>query len=99
MDIWLRNDKVPSPVPIELKLLDKGWSGPKLCKSLRYQLAGDYLREATGGCGLMLLVWQGRKPVHNRIINRRRVAITDLCAALKEYLGHHLQLLSQRHGN
>jgi hypothetical protein len=27
MDIWLHNANVRSPVPIELKLLDKGWSG------------------------------------------------------------------------
>ena len=62
VDIWIQNPGVPSPVPIELKLLDKGWTGPKLCERLRNQLVGDYMREATGGCGLMLLVWQGRKP-------------------------------------
>ena len=61
MDIWLHNTNVRSPVPIELKLLDKGWSGPKLCERLRNQLVGDYLREESAGCGVMLLVWQGKK--------------------------------------
>ena len=87
MDICLQNANVPSSIPIELKLLDKRWSGPDLCKSLRCQLAGDYLREATGGCGLMLLVWKGSKPGRNWMINRRRVGIADLCAALKAYWG------------
>lgn len=59
MDIWLHNTSVLSPVPIELKLLDKGWTGPKLCERLRNQLAGDYLREKSAGCGVMLLIWQG----------------------------------------
>ena len=87
MDIWLQNEKVPSPVPIELKLLDKGWSGPDLCKSLRDQLAGDYLREATSGYGLMLLVWQGRKPERRRRIGGRLVGISDVCEALQKHWG------------
>ena len=85
MDIWLQNEKVPSPIPIELKLLDKDWSGPDLCKSLRDQLARDYLREATGGCGLMLLVWQGSKPSRRWRIEGRVVGIPELPKALKEF--------------
>ena len=85
MDIWLQNEKVPSPVPIELKLLDQDWSGPDLCKSLRDQLAGDYLREATGGCGLMLMVWRGRKRGRRWRIDGRLVGIPDLCKALQGY--------------
>ena len=85
MDIWLQNEKVPSPVPIELKLLDQDWSGPDLCKGLRDQLAGDYLREATGGYGLMVLVWQGSKPGRGWMIDGRWFGIPDLCEALKGY--------------
>ena len=76
---------IPSPVPIELKLLDKGWSGPALCKSLREQLAGDYLREATGGYGLMVLFWQGSQTDRRWRIDGRLVDISDLCEALKEH--------------
>ena len=83
MDIWLQNQNVPSPVPVELKLLDKRWTGPKLCERLRNQLAGDYLREATGGCGLMLLIWQGSKPLRRWMIDGRRVGIAGLRDALK----------------
>lgn len=85
MDIWLHNTSVLSPVPIELKLLDKGWSGPKLCERLRNQLAGDYLREESAGCGVMLLVWQGNKPDKRWIINRRRVGLSELACVLESY--------------
>lgn len=85
MDIWLHNTNVRSPVPIELKLLDKGWSGPKLCERLRNQLAGDYLREESAGCGVMLLVWQGRKPRKRWAINSHRVGLGELASALEFY--------------
>lgn len=85
IDIWLQNERAPSPVPIELKLLDKGWSGPDLCKSLRNQLVGKYLRDATGGWGLMLLVWKGSNPERNWIIGGRRVGIPNLKEALRAY--------------
>lgn len=84
-DIWTQNARVPSPVPIELKLLDNRWSGPELCERLRNQLAGDYLREETAGCGVMLLVWQGRSTQLHWQIGDRRVALTGLEEALKSY--------------
>lgn len=85
MDICLQNTNVRSPMPIELKLLDKGWSGPKLCERLRNQLAGDYLREESAGHGVMLLVWQGRKPEKQWMINGRRFGLSKLAGALKLY--------------
>ena len=72
-------------MPIELKLLDKVWTGPKLCERLRNQLAGDYLREESAGCGVMLLVWQGKKPEKRWTINGRRVGLNELTSALKLY--------------
>lgn len=85
MDIWLQNTNVHSPVPIELKLLDKGWSGPDLCERLRNQLAGDYLREESAGCGAMLLVWQGNVAVKRWTISGQRVELNELASALKGY--------------
>lgn len=85
MDIWLQNTNVHSPVPIELKLLDKGWTGPKLCERLRNQLVGDYLREESAGCGVMLLVSQRINPEKRWMINGRRVGLSELAAALKSY--------------
>jgi hypothetical protein len=82
-DIWLTSNKVQSPVPIELKLLDKGWSGPELCERLRNQLVGDYLREDGAECGVMLLVWQGKISKKMWKINGRNVAISELAVTLQ----------------
>ncbi len=84
-DIWLQRPKVPSPVPIELKLLDKSWSGPKLCERLRNQLAGNYLREESAGCGVFLLIWQGAKPGRRWKIEGDLVGISALGDALSTY--------------
>jgi hypothetical protein len=81
-DIWLQNPDVPSPVPIELKLLDQNWTGPQLCERLRNQLAGDYMREATAGCGVMLLIWRGNSGRQNWEINDSRVNLAGLREAL-----------------
>ena len=83
MDISLRNPSVPLPIPIELKLLDKNWSGPKLCERLHNQLARDYLRDANERCGLMLLVWQGNRPRRRWQIDGKLVGVSDLRDALK----------------
>lgn len=83
MDIWLHNTDVHSPVPIELKLLDKGWSGPKLCERLLNQLVGDYLREESAGCGVMLLVSQEANKRWK--INGQLVGLTELATSLKNY--------------
>ncbi|WP_036249482.1 NACHT domain-containing NTPase [Methylobacter sp. BBA5.1] len=85
MDIWLDNTNVRSPVPIELKLLDKVWSGPKLCERLRNQLVGDYLREESAGCGVMLLVSQKLGLEKNWMVNGRSVNLNGLADALKNY--------------
>ena len=84
-DIWMQSSQVDSAVPIELKILDKGWSGPKLCERLRNQLAGDYLREETATCGVMLLIWQGHSTKSRWQIGDRRVALIDLEEALESY--------------
>lgn len=84
-DIWIQNSGVVSAVPIELKLLDQNWTGPKLCERLRNQLAGDYLREETAGCGVMLLIWQGSKASRKWQISGRNVDVSELRNALAEY--------------
>lgn len=85
MDILLHNTNVHSPMPIELKLLDKGWTGPKLCERLRNQLVGDYLREESAGCGVMLLVSQKMDSQKRWEISGRLVELNELASALKHY--------------
>jgi hypothetical protein len=84
-DIWIASNQVQSPVPIELKLLDKGWSGPKLCERLRNQLVGDYLREDGAECGVMLLVWQGKVAQKKWKIGGQLVGLSELSQALQAY--------------
>ena len=83
-DIWVQRPELTS-VPIELKLLDNGWTGPDLCERLRNQLAGDYLRDEGGGRGVMLLVWQGRVPERRWQIGGRLIELDGLEDALQEY--------------
>jgi hypothetical protein len=84
-DFWVQCPKVDSPVPIELKLLEK-WSGPQLCERLRNQLVGDYLREQSAKFGVMLLVWRGIDQPHKRWeIKSNRVELNELANALKLY--------------
>ena len=85
MDIWLQNTNIHSPVPIEIKLLDKSWTGPGLCERLRNQLAGDYLREESAGCGVMLLVSQRIGSKRRWLVNGRRVGLSELASAMKSY--------------
>jgi hypothetical protein len=84
-DIWVQTPGVTSAVPIELKLVDKDWSGPDLCERLRNQLVGDYLREIQAGCGVMLLIWQGRDANRRWQIGERRVCFAELPQAIEAY--------------
>ncbi|MEM7679323.1 MAG: hypothetical protein AAF449_25400, partial [Myxococcota bacterium] len=81
-DIWTQ---IPgaSAVPIELKLLDKDWSGRELCERLRNQLAGDYLRDPAADCGVMLLVRQTREK--SWFIDEVKVDIRGLRDALLKH--------------
>ncbi|MFT6908695.1 MAG: hypothetical protein ACJAS1_005398 [Oleiphilaceae bacterium] len=83
MDIWLHSNHVNAPVPIELKLLDKGWSGNKLCERLRNQLVGDYLRADGASCGVMLLV--SAKTNKTWKIDGQTVSLDQLRGALMNY--------------
>jgi hypothetical protein len=84
-DIWVQNPNVPAAVPIELKLLDNGWTGPALCERLRNQLAGDYLRAEAAGSGVMLLIWQGRAQDRVWQIEGSAVTLCGLERALQDY--------------
>ena len=84
-DIWVQSPIVASSVPIELKLLEN-WSGHELCERLRDQLAGDYLREVTAGCGVYLLVWRGVEDEQKTWrISESLVQLSELAEALKLY--------------
>ncbi|KNC67408.1 hypothetical protein [Pseudoalteromonas ardens] len=83
MDIGFQSNYISFPVPIELKLLDKRWSGNDLCERLRNQLVGDYLRADGASCGIMLLV--AADTYKKWIINGKSTTLQDLRGALKGY--------------
>jgi len=73
------------PVPVELKLADNNWGGPKLFERLENQLCGDYLRDNRSSRGLFVLVYRGEK-VGWDVPNRdKRVDFAELTAALQDY--------------
>ncbi|WP_145517474.1 NACHT domain-containing protein [Yersinia mollaretii] len=85
-DIWLQHPSVNVPVPVELKLLDKFWSGPDICERLRNQLIGDYLREDEADFGIFLLIWQGKDRSQKRwVIDGEKTDISKLSNALTRY--------------
>ena len=87
IDIWLQNPSTRYPIPIELKLLDNGWTGPGLCERLRNQLARDYLCEGVERDGVMLLIRQGVKPKKRWMVEGKLVDISTLQDALEKYWG------------
>lgn len=84
-DLWMTSIHVKSSVPVELKVLDKNWSGSDLCERLRNQLAGDYLREEEARCGVFLLVWLGQTKRSFWEIENKRVKLPELQSALTQY--------------
>lgn len=84
-DLFVQAPSVTHSVPIELKLLDKGWSGPGLCERLRNQLVGDYLREGQGRAGVFLLIWAGTATNRRWQIENQTVGLAELEGALTDY--------------
>jgi hypothetical protein len=73
------------PVPVELKLADNHWSGPKLFERLENQLCGDYLRDNRSNRGIFVLVYRGDKPGWELPRSCDRVDFAGLTAALQDH--------------
>ncbi len=73
------------PVPVELKLADNSWGGPKLFERLENQLCGDYLRDTRSNRGIFVLVYRGDKSSWELPGNGKRVAFAELITALQEH--------------
>ncbi|WP_299736893.1 hypothetical protein [uncultured Roseobacter sp.] len=93
-DVRIHNSKVGGAVPIELKIADKGWSGPKLFERLENQLCGDYLRDADSSCGVFLLVYRGTKKRWRHPKDKRDMDFNELRQALQERA---IELIQQMH--
>lgn len=98
MDIRMHNPNSGQPIPIELKLLDNGWSGTELCEGLSNQLIGDYLRDGTGRFGVMLLIRCGSETGKSKKrwkVDGKFVGIDALGDALMTYW----HIVSGQHSN
>ena len=72
------------PVPVELKLANKNWSGSKLFERLKNQLCRDYLRDNRSNRGIFLLINRGDK-TRWKLPNGKYVVFSDLIDALQEH--------------
>jgi hypothetical protein len=73
------------PVPVELKLADNSWGGPKLFERLENQLCGDYLRDNRSSRGIFVLVHRGDKYRWELPGSGNRVDFEGLIAALQDH--------------
>lgn len=83
-DIRFMHTGIQGMVPVELKIADNNWSGPKLFEKLRDQLCGDYLRDEGNRNGIFLLVSRGTQQ-NWEAPARGRVNFEELVKALQKY--------------
>jgi len=92
-DILMQYQNI-NAVPVELKLLDKGWSGLKLVERLENQLVNSYLRENNSQYGIFLLVWAGKKVKGKKwTINGKKFGVDDL----EDVLYKHWKTIENKH--
>ncbi len=86
-DLRFHGEGFDGPVPVELKLVDKNWTGPKLFERLENQLCGDYLRDTRSTRGIFLLVYLGEYNTKHWTLpgSNQRVDFAELIAALHEH--------------
>ena len=73
------------PVPVELKLADNSWGGPKLFERLENQLCRDYLRDNRSNRGIFVLVYRGDKLCWELPESGKRVDFAELIVALQNH--------------
>lgn len=71
-------------VVVEVKIADKGWSLNDLERTLRHQLAGQYLRHSDCRAGCLLLTYHGRKPYWVHPDTHEHLEFPEVVAFLKD---------------
>ncbi|PCJ86124.1 MAG: hypothetical protein COA54_09545 [Thiotrichaceae bacterium] len=94
-DLRFHGTSFDGPVPVELKLADNNWGGPKLFERLENQLCGDYLRDNRSNRGVFILVYRGAKGGWDVPSSKKRVGFAGLIVALQE----HWELISPKFSN
>lgn len=84
-DIRIHGSGFDGPVPIELKIADKNWSGAKLFDRMENQLCGDYLRDSRSRCGIYLLLNRGAKSYWLHPHSKKRISFHNLVSCLQSH--------------
>jgi len=84
-DIRVHGGGMDCPVPVELKIADNGWTGPKLFERLENQLCGDYLRDAKSTCGIFFLLSCGTKKRWTHPKTEKRMTFAELILGLQDH--------------
>jgi len=84
-DILIYGYGFDTPVPIELKIADKNWSGPKLFERLENQLCNDYLRDPLTTYGIFLLVYRGNERKWEHPTTKCLMNFDELLVALQQH--------------
>ena len=84
-DLRIHGSGFDGPVPIELKIADKNWSGSKLFERLENQLCGDYLRDSRSYCGIYLLLNRGTKGYWLHPHTNKRMSFQNLVGCLQSH--------------
>ncbi len=89
-DIRIHGSGFDGPVPIELKIADKNWSGTKLFERLENQLCGDYLRDDRSNCGVFLLLSRGTKSFWLHPQTQERMSFQELVDSLQSHATNYI---------
>lgn len=84
-DIRFHTTSVEASVPVELKIVDNGWSGSDLFERLKNQLCNDYLRDFKTRYGVFLLVYRGEKKSWQHPTTKKQLNFDALVSCLTEH--------------
>jgi hypothetical protein len=90
-DIRIHGHGVDTPVPIELKIVDNGWSGKDIFERLENQLCNDYLRDYRTTFGIFLLVHRGEKKWWQHPLTKETLSFKKLLQALQQHAEDYIQ--------
>jgi hypothetical protein len=83
-DLYVFGNNIQGEVPIELKVVDNGWTIKDLEKALIDQLCGQYLRDINVTCGVYLLIYRGEKQYWKHPGNQKNLTFDQLIKFIEQ---------------
>lgn len=93
-DIRFHAPEIVGAVPVELKIADNNWGGPKLFERLENQLCGDYLRDKHSSNGIYLLVYRGEQETWQHPDTGKPLTFVELVEELRKRARELIERLS-----